>query len=132
MTQRKANATYQHKHNQANHTLIGRLLTLPRLLRIVIVLVLALATTLAVFPLVDRVYISYFMARETVIVPSLISAAAGAVMYLAGWRLYVGTVGSTRPATRALWLYLAVGSIALIIDIVLIIQGIMMLDSVAG
>ncbi len=125
------NAAYNQPEDESV-SLGQRLLTLPRLLRIAIVLLLAIGTTLAIFPLVDRIYIQYFFASDTVILPSLVSAAVGALMYVSGWQLYVGTVGHTRPATRALWLYFAIGIAALLIDIGLIVQGISMLPAIAG
>jgi hypothetical protein len=98
-------------------------LRLPRLLRIITVAIFALAFTLAVSPLVDYIYLSYFFTEETRVLPSLVSAAVGVAFYILGWWLLIGTVGETRPARPAVLVYVLVGIIALFLVILLALSG---------
>ena len=101
---------------------VGRLLALPRVVKMLIAGVLALATTLAVSPIVDELYLRFFYTRSTIIAPSLISAGIGFVMYIVGWQLIVGTVGE-QPENQSpvLW-YLLIGLLALILVMVWFIR----------
>lgn len=103
-------------------------LQLPRLLRILLAGLLAVATTLAIFPVVDHLYVNVMFDPATVILPAFISAAAGALVYLAGWRLIVGTVGDLPPCRRAALFYLIFGAFILFLDVFLIVQGLSMVD----
>ncbi len=91
--------------------------------RILLVAVLALVVTVAVSPLVDWVYMTFFFSEATIIAPSLVSTAAGVVMYLAGWVLLVGTVGQPPMPRRATLVYLLVGILAVLLVAYLVIQG---------
>ena len=111
----------------------ARLIRLPRLVRIMLAAVLALALTGAIFPLVDQVYIQYFFTPETRIVPSYVSAGLGALVYLVGWLLIVGPTGENRVSSHPMVVvYLLTGMVALCLDIVLVIQGFAMTDVLNG
>ncbi|MEO8608982.1 MAG: hypothetical protein ABI690_13925 [Chloroflexota bacterium] len=98
-------------------------LRLPRLVRIIVVAIFALAFTLAVSPAVDYAYLAYMFTEETRVLPSLVSAAIGIAFYVLGWWLMIGTVGETRPARPAVLVYVLVGIIALCLVIVLALSG---------
>lgn len=95
----------------------------PRMVRIVVVALFALAVTLVMSPIVDGVYLRYFFSRATRIVPSLVSAAFGSLMYLLGWWLLVGVeVDEVHSRWLVLW-YLSLGLLALLLTIILSIIG---------
>ncbi len=110
--------------------LVSRIVHLPRVIRVLIVGIFALAVTLAVSPLVDLIYDRYFFSMNTLMAPALVTAFLGLGMYLIGWWLIVGTVGETPPAhMRVLW-YFSVGAGAVVIVTMLIILGIRLLNFV--
>jgi hypothetical protein len=98
-------------------------LRLPRLARIVAAAVFALAVTLVVSPMVDYLYLRYFYTDETRVLPSLVTAAFGILVYFLGWWLLVGTAGEPRPARPAVLVYVTLGIIALCLVIVLAVSG---------
>lgn len=108
------------------------LLELPRPLRIVFVAFVAAALVLAVFALVDRIYIQYFLHPSTVILPSFISVGMGAIMYAWGYYLFVGTRGVKLGERRGRAVYLAVAFTVIVVNIVLIAYGVSLTDSFAG
>jgi hypothetical protein len=65
--------------------LVARILALPRLARVLLVGLFALAVTLSLSPLVDYIYIEYFFNMDTRILPALVSAAVGLGIYVLGW-----------------------------------------------
>ncbi len=95
----------------------------PRLARIIAVAVFALAVTLVISPMVDYLYLRFFYTDETRILPSLVTAAFGILVYFLGWWLLVGTVGEPRPARPAVLVYVTLGIIALCLVIVLAVSG---------
>jgi hypothetical protein len=109
---------------------------LPRWLRILLAGIFAISLTTVLFPLVDYIYIVYFLTPDTRILPSFVSAGAGLVMYLTGWYLMVGTTGDARAEQvwrhPTLLIYLISGFCMVFVAIGLIIQGISMTDMVAG
>lgn len=111
---------------------MSRLLNLPRIMRILFVFVTALAVVLAIFALVDRLYIVYLFDPQTIIWPSYVSVAVGAVVYLWGYYLFVGTRGTKWIVRRGRWLYLSVSLAAVIISVTLVVQGLSMTDYFAG
>lgn len=111
----------------AGGALLARILALPRMARIVIVALLALAAVLVASPVVDTVYLRYFYTPETVIVPSLVTAALGLLAYLAGWRLIVGTVGVQPESSRAAQVYLIAGGLLVVAAGVWLLRLIVML-----
>lgn len=101
-----------------------RVLALPRIVRLALAIVFALAAALAVTPLVDTVYINNFFSMETRMAPALVSSLLGFGVYFVGWRLIVGMVGETprpRPAVRY---YVLLGAALLVLVIVLLVIGI--------
>jgi len=104
-------------------TLVERVLLMPRLARMLVAATFALAAALLVTPLVDNVYIENFFSMETRLLPALVSAGLGLVVYAVGWRLLVGVVGETpsvRPATRY---YLIFGVVLLVLVVILVAFG---------
>lgn len=102
--------------------LISSILDLPRYIRLLIVVVFTLASTLAVFSVVDDIYIRFFFSEDTIIVPSLITAAIGLTMYVVGWFAMVGTVGEKPEPTPLVRIYLGFGILALILLMVWLIR----------
>ncbi len=121
---------------KAEISLINRvidwILSLPRIIRIVIAIVFALCVTLALSPMIDMIYMESFFNPETVIVPSLVSAAFGLAMYVLGWRFLIGTVGE-KPQARlfVLW-YIALGLMAFAVVAILVVRGVTILNFVAN
>ena len=104
----------------------------PRLVRILVVALFALAVTLALSPLVDYIYDRYFFSMETRIVPALVTSGFGLLMYLLGWWLLVGTVGE-RPAARiALLWYIGTGLVAVVVVSILVFRGVSLVNILTG
>ena len=91
-------------------------LGLPRILRIIIAALFGVATTLALFEVVDKIYIEYFFSQSTRILPALISGGFGMAMYVVGWQLIVGIIGEERHAKAATVWYFAVGLFAIFLS----------------
>ena len=115
--------------------LVQRIIGLPRLVRIILVAVLALAVTLALSPMIDDVYFRLafdplYAAAPTVarILPSLITASVGLAMYAVGWWLVIGTVGETPQHRIAVLWYVGLGLLALIVVVILVIRGVTLLN----
>ncbi len=106
----------------------NRLSRLPRLVRILLVGVFALAVTLSLSPLVDLIYDRYFFSAQTVIVPALVTATVGLIAYMLGWWLMVGTVGEQPEARAAMVWYFGIGVLAVIIVAYLILTGVSLLN----
>jgi hypothetical protein len=113
---------------QTKSSLSGKIAALPRLARMLLVALFALAVTLAVSPLVDLIYDRYFFSVDTVLVPALISAGFGLLMYLLGWWLMVGTVGEPLAARPALVWYVGMGFAAVGVVLYLIVIGVNLLN----
>jgi hypothetical protein len=95
----------------------------PRSLRIVLVSICALAVTLAIFPVVDELYIRFLFNDATRLLPSFVSTGIGIVMYIWGWRLIIGTIGEEQPVRLAAFWYLVIGILAILLVIGLFLQG---------
>jgi len=95
--------------------LIDGLLNLPRILRIIIAAVFGLATTLALFEVVDQIYLQMFFNPNTILLPALVSGGFGMLMYVVGWGLIVGTIGEDREAKMVTFWYLLTGLFALML-----------------
>ncbi len=89
------------------------LLHLPRLVRIILIAIPALAVTLIFTPIVDTIYLRFFFSMETRMAPSIITAGIALLMYLIGWVVLVGTPGEVQQERRALRWY--VGASVLLI-----------------
>ena len=107
--------------------IINRLVRLPRVARALIVMFFALMVTLALSPLVDAIYLTYFYQYETRVVPSLVSAAFGLTVYVIGWWLMVGTLGERPIARIALLWYCGIGVLAMLVVVFLILRGVTLL-----
>ncbi len=96
---------------------------LPRLTRIVLAAVFALALTLAITPLVDGIYVANFYDVNTREAPALLSTSLGVIFYLLGWRLIIGFAGDTPVASKGVLAYLSVGALACILVVILVVFG---------
>ncbi len=105
------------------HRLVMWIVNLPRLVRIVLSALFALAITLLVTPVVDGIYLNNFFSTDTRVVPSLISTALGLVYYVVGWRLVIGYVGEKPAARPAVLFYCGIGLAACIIVLALVLIG---------
>ncbi len=101
----------------------GAVLRLPRMVRIILVAVFAIAVTFALSPVIDAVYLRYFFDETTSVLPSLLAAGAGLVMYVLGWVLVVGTVGETLPERIAVLWYIGLGLLAIVLVTVMLLAG---------
>lgn len=99
-------------------SLANQIVGLPRLARIVIAAIVALVTVLVASPIVDAIYLRHFYTPGTVMLPSLVAAGLGLLMYLIGWRLIVGTAGVNSPISRGHLIYLAGGALLVIAAVV--------------
>ncbi len=118
---------------------VNAIISLPRLVRIMLVALLALMVTLAISPMVDEIYFNtlftplYDIAPSVArLLPSLITAAVGLTMYALGWWLIIGTVGESPQARLAILWYVGIGILALLVVIILIIRGVTLLNFVAS
>jgi amino acid transporter len=107
----------------ASARIVERIVHLRRVTRIGLAALFALALTLALTPIVDRLYIDNFFNPATRGLPAMISTALGLVFYVVGWRLIIGYVGETPPARRAIFWYAALGAAACAFVILLVIIG---------
>lgn len=105
------------------NALLQRVVALPRWVRITLALVFAVSLTLLVTPVVDYLYLSQFYSEGTLILPSLLSTAAGVVLYFIGWRLMVGFAGETPKPGMALFWYFVAGIVILLVALVLVVNG---------
>lgn len=112
--------------------IIDRVLLLPRLIRIFIVAFATLLLVMAIFPLVDIVYVTYFFTPGTVVLPSLISVSLGLVVYVWGWRSLVGLVGESPAPKLSSRAFIVLALLLLFFDLVLILQGLAMTYWIAG
>jgi len=94
---------------------VNVLLNLPRLLRIIIAAIFGVATTLALFEVVDTIYIDFFFDQSTRMLPALVSGGFGLLMYAIGWGLIVGTIGEDREAKVVTIWYFVIGIFALLL-----------------
>ncbi len=107
----------------ASERLIDWVVRSSRLLRIALAALFAVALTLVLTPLVDRVYLQYFFDASTRIIPALISTIAGLIFYGVGWRLIVGYVGEQPAARPAILWYVSIGTALCAIVVVLLVIG---------
>ncbi len=100
---------------------MGWVVELPRFARIVICGIFGLTITMLVSPLVDGIYLGQFYSPDTVMIPALISTAAGVIVYVIGWRVFVGFAGERPQFTRALFVYLVLGVFVTVFTVTLFI-----------
>jgi len=103
--------------------LIRKILDWPRLLRIVIICIFAIAVTAVLFPLVDFIYMENFFNEQTVIIPSFVSSGVGIIVFGIGWWLLVGIRGERRPERTAVFFYMLFGVLVIVFVFILIING---------
>jgi hypothetical protein len=103
--------------------LARKILNWPRIIRILIIGIFAVAITAAVFPLVDYTYLTRFYDENYRILPSFVSTAIGIIMYVVGWWLLVGTRGEARPERLAVLVYMVLGFGAIIFVLGLMMNG---------
>ncbi len=96
---------------------VESLLAFPRLVRIIIAGVFALAVTLSLSPIVDEIYLAYFYSDSTLMLPALVSGGLGLLMYIAGWLVLVGFVGEEITPSWMVVVYLLVGLLAVVLVI---------------
>jgi len=94
---------------------VNGILSLPRLVRIIIAAIFGAATTLALFEVVDQIYLDYFFSESTRVAPALVSGGFGMLMYVIGWSLIVGTIGEDREAKLVTVWYVVIGIFALLL-----------------
>lgn len=103
---------------------VRKILDWPRLIRIVIISVFALAVTALFFPLVDFIYLSNFFNEKTTILPSFVSAGFGIITYVLGWWLIVGIRGERRPERIvAIFIYTVFGFLVMVFVLILMVNG---------
>lgn len=103
--------------------LVIRLTNLPRLARIAFAALFAVATTLLLTPLIDGIYVQRFFDFNTRMLPALVSTVIGIAVYFIGWVVYVGYVGESVQARRAVFWYFFYGTLVMIAIVLLIITG---------
>ncbi len=98
----------------ASITLLERALRLPRLTRIIIVALIAVATA----SLLDRLYPgSYYTDARNL--TFMLSVGGGVIAYIIGWYLLIGFGGEENPVRRGLGIYLFTGAAFIVIVLVL-------------
>jgi hypothetical protein len=108
--------------------LIDLVLGWPRIVRIGLVAIFALCVTLSLSPMVDEIYMGLFFTPQTVILPSLVSASFGLLMYVTGWWLMIGTIGEKPAARLAIIWYIVLGIAAVLVVVILLLRGITLLN----
>ena len=120
----KKTATPEAKVKQpSSGRLVAWIVRLPRLSRIVIAALFALALTLAITPVIDGFYLDHFYNASTAMLPALVSTGLGLVFYVIGWRLIIGYAGEYPPARPAIFWYLSIGVVACLAVVILIVLG---------
>lgn len=96
-----------------NKSLVSNVLALPRITRILIAGVYALAVTLIITLVADKI-LGTTVSEETLVTTlSLIAAGIGILMYALGYFLIVGTIGEDLILRRASRIYIWTGIIAI-------------------
>jgi hypothetical protein len=104
--------------------IVHQVLSLPRLARIGIAVLFALAVTLTISPVVDTIYLTYLYTPKSVIAPAFVSTAFGLVMYFVGWQLIIGNVGEIPPARMMVLWYVGIGTVAIGVIVLWLITGV--------
>ncbi|MFN8448430.1 MAG: hypothetical protein U0521_07525 [Anaerolineae bacterium] len=102
---------------------VERVIHLPRVTRIALAALFALALTLMITPLVDNFYMDHFFDPATRGLPAMISTALGLVFYVVGWRQIIGYAGEQPSARAAVFWYVAIGVSACALVVILVIFG---------
>lgn len=107
----------------------AQLVELPRIVRIIIAGFFALMVVFLLFPLIDHIYIRFFFTVETTMIPALLTVSIGAVAYLIGWQIYVGTIDSKRSAQKVVLWYFVIGLIVTLLVAGLFMYGVVSLNA---
>src|SRR5690349_5609779 len=106
------------------------LVRLPRLTRIILCAVFSFAITLGINPIVDYLYLTFIYRDDTELerlihssLPAFIEIGIGLVMYILGWRYFIGTHGETPPARPAVLWYFGIGLLAVFLVFLWVLQG---------
>jgi hypothetical protein len=122
---KKTSSKTKKKHDKTRKSvpeiMVIRLLNLPRVVRILIVGVFALAVTLIVA--LVAFYESIFYSDTLQFILYVVATVLGLVMYVIGWYLIVGTVDTTPPVRQAVWWYVVLGTLAIVLIILSVIQA---------
>jgi hypothetical protein len=135
--QKSATAAQRSKTRRASrqpldHRIAENARRLPRLLRILVTLLFAMAVALDVGLLLYIVEPRFLFAAERSwqTATIVISVGVGFAMYLAGFRLYIGFPGEAiTTARRALLWYLGIGAAALVVATLWFVQVITTLNT---
>lgn len=103
--------------------LVIRLIRLPRIARIAFAVLFAVATTLLLTPLIDGIYVQRFFDFNTRMLPAIVATVIGIAVYFVGWVVYVGYVGESVRARRAVFWYFFYGTLVMIAIVLLLITG---------
>jgi hypothetical protein len=103
--------------------IVRQLAALPRLVRILLCAWVGIVVTAAVSAVVDYLYLNFLFDESTRILPSLVSAGIGIIVYGIGWWLMVGSIGAQTSVRRASIWYLLVGVLITLFLIVIAISG---------
>lgn len=105
------------KKDAKQPTFWEQITSMNRLLRLLVVTIFAISTTLAISPLIDGIYLQYFFSPETRIIPSLVAMIGGVSMYIMGWIYLVGSAKQVIRVTRGLkwYVYIGIGTIIIIL-----------------
>lgn len=110
----------------------SHILALPRFVRMLLVGMVSLCWVLAIFPLVDRVYLAFFYHPNTIDLPAHVSVSFGLLAYLIGWWAVVGARWGKVKATRTARAYVWSGVLVVLFCVALVMFGLTMLDLFAG
>jgi hypothetical protein len=100
------------------------MLGLPRLGRIVLAAVFAIALTLVLTPIIDLAYLRFLYSPQTVMLPALVSVGFGLLMYTLGWWLVVSGADDGSPMYGAITWYALLGVATVVLALVLLIVGV--------
>ena len=103
---------------------VEQVLALPRIARIGLAALFALAAALAATPVIDNIYVDNFFDLETLLVPALVLALLGLIVYGIGWVIIVGLAGEQPRVRRATPIYLIAGGILILLVLLLVLTGV--------
>ncbi len=112
------------KRLQPDHEPLSvQILGLSRYLRIALILIFALVTTMLVSPLIDRIYLENFYDPSTTVLPAMLTVGCGVIVYIVGWMLLIG-FGDTLPIPGN-WviLYSLYGIVVCMVVLTLLVNG---------
>jgi hypothetical protein len=102
---------------------IEQLAALPRMVRIGLCVWVGIVVTGLVSSIVDYLYLNFLFDEATRILPSLVSAGIGILVYGMGWWLMVGARGIEVTVRRASIWYLLVGVLITVVLVAFAVSG---------